>query len=82
MSSSAQNALDRGGYLLHVNGFQKIKHILIVDDDSSVLKLLKGYLAERYDVATAINGKAVPSFPIIPQWSAQVFERKWGVGKK
>lgn len=38
------------------------KHILIVDDDSSVLKLLKGYLAERYDVATAINGKVALKF--------------------
>lgn len=38
------------------------KHILVVDDDSSVLKLLKGYLAERYDVATAINGKIALKF--------------------
>lgn len=38
------------------------KHILIVDDDSSVLKLIKGYLAERYDVATAINGKVAMKF--------------------
>lgn len=40
----------------------KRKHILIVDDDSSVLKLLKGYLAERYDVATAISGKIALKF--------------------
>lgn len=38
------------------------KHILVVDDDSSVLKLLKGYLVERYDVATAINGKIALKF--------------------
>lgn len=38
------------------------KHILIVDDDSSVLKLIKSYLAERYDVATAINGKVAMKF--------------------
>lgn len=38
------------------------KHILVVDDDSSVLKLIKGYLAERYDVATAINGKVAMKF--------------------
>lgn len=38
------------------------KHILVVDDDSSVLKLLKGYLAERYDVATAISGKIALKF--------------------
>lgn len=41
---------------------EKKKHILIVDDDSSVLKLLKGYLAERYDVATAISGKIALKF--------------------
>lgn len=40
----------------------KRKHILIVDDDSSVLKLLKGYLAQRYDVATAISGKVALKF--------------------
>lgn len=41
---------------------ERRKHILIVDDDSSVLKLLKGYLAERYDVATAISGKIALKF--------------------
>lgn len=40
----------------------KRKHILIVDDDSSMLKLLKGYLGERYEVATAINGKIALRF--------------------
>ena len=38
------------------------RHILVVDDDSSVLKLLKGYLVERYDVATAISGKIALKF--------------------
>lgn len=41
---------------------QRRKHILVVDDDSSMLKLLKGYLAERYDVATAISGKVALKF--------------------
>ncbi|MCM1266952.1 MAG: response regulator [Bacteroidales bacterium] len=41
---------------------ERKKHILVVDDDSSVLKLLKGYLAERYDVATAISGKIAMKF--------------------
>lgn len=41
---------------------ERKKHILVVDDDSSVLKLLKGYLAERYDVATAISGKIALKF--------------------
>lgn len=38
------------------------KHILLVDDDINVLKLLKGYLAQRYDVATAISGKVALKF--------------------
>lgn len=41
---------------------ERKKHILVVDDDSSVLKLLKGYLVERYDVATAISGKIALKF--------------------
>lgn len=38
------------------------KHILVVDDDSSVLKLIKGHLSEQYDVATAISGKVAMKF--------------------
>lgn len=38
------------------------KHVLIVDDDSTVLKLVKGYLGTQYNVATAINGKVALKF--------------------
>ena len=38
------------------------KHILVVDDDSSVLKLIKGHLSGQYDVATAISGKVAMKF--------------------
>lgn len=38
------------------------KHILIVDDDSRVLRLLKSYLQGRYELATAINGKVALKF--------------------
>lgn len=38
------------------------KHILIVDDDSRVLRLLKGYLSGRYELATAISGKIAMNF--------------------
>lgn len=41
---------------------EKRKHILIVDDDSGVLKLIKNYLSEKYDVATAISGKVAMKF--------------------
>lgn len=38
------------------------KHILIVDDDSNVLKMIKNYLSGRYQVATAISGKVAMKF--------------------
>ncbi|MCM1305604.1 MAG: response regulator [Butyrivibrio sp.] len=38
------------------------KHILIVDDDSRVLRLLKSYLEGRYELATAINGRVALKF--------------------
>lgn len=38
------------------------KHILVVDDDSSVLKLIKSYLSGNYDVATAKSGKVALKF--------------------
>lgn len=41
---------------------EKKKHILVVDDDSRVLKLVKSILADRYNVATAINGKVAMKF--------------------
>ena len=38
------------------------KHILVVDDDSSVLKLIKSYLSGNYDVAVAKSGKVALKF--------------------
>ena len=38
------------------------KHILIVDDDPMMLKLIKEHLHEKYDVATAISGKIARKF--------------------
>lgn len=38
------------------------KHILVVDDDARMLKLIKTYLIEQYDVATAISGKVALKF--------------------
>lgn len=38
------------------------KHVLIVDDDPVMLKLLKGYLQDNYDTAVAINGKVALKF--------------------
>lgn len=38
------------------------KHILIVDDDPLMLKLIKEYLHEEYEVATAVSGKIALKF--------------------
>lgn len=38
------------------------KHILIVDDDRTVLKMLKEALGETYDVTTMINGAMLDKF--------------------
>ncbi len=38
------------------------KHVLVVDDDFRMLKLIKRYLDDSYDVATAINGKVALKF--------------------
>lgn len=38
------------------------KHILIVDDDRTVLKMLKTALEEEYDITTMVNGVMVEKF--------------------
>ncbi|MDE7280468.1 MAG: response regulator [Ruminiclostridium sp.] len=38
------------------------KHILIVDDDRNVLKLLKTTLSEKYDVTAMLNGKMAEKY--------------------
>ena len=38
------------------------KHILIVDDDRTVLKMLKTALEDTYDVTTMVNGIMVEKF--------------------
>jgi CheY-like chemotaxis protein len=38
------------------------KHILIVDDDPGMLKMIREYLHEQYDVATALSGKIALKF--------------------
>lgn len=34
-----------------------IKHILVIDDDATMLRLIKEQLKEEYNIATAISGK-------------------------
>lgn len=40
----------------------KRKHILVIDDDPLMLKLINEYLRDEYDVATAISGKVARKF--------------------
>lgn len=43
-------------------GTSQRKHILVVDDNSMMLKVIKEHLHEKYDVATAVNGKIALKF--------------------
>ena len=38
------------------------KHILVVDDNSMMLRLVKEHLHEKYDVATAVSGRIALKF--------------------
>ena len=40
----------------------KRKHVLVVDDDPMILKMIKEMLHHKYDVATAPNGKVARTF--------------------
>ncbi len=61
-SLEADEALKEAEALLAGKLPPRRKHILVVDDDRGVLKLLKRYLADKYDVATAISGKVALKF--------------------
>ena len=41
---------------------ERRKHIMIVDDDPGMLRLIRSHLEDRYDVATAINGTLAERF--------------------
>jgi len=45
-----------------LNGGERRKHILVVDDDVRMLRVIKEHLHKSYDVATAINGKLALKF--------------------
>ncbi|MDE6023919.1 MAG: response regulator [Lachnospiraceae bacterium] len=44
------------------NPIQNKKHILVVDDNAMMLKVIKEYLHDKYDVATAVSGKVALRF--------------------
>ncbi len=46
----------------HEENSNRRKHILVVDDDSRMLKIIKRHLSDKYDVATALNGRLALKF--------------------
>ena len=44
------------------NPVQKKKHILVVDDNAMMLKVIKEHLHDKYDVGTAVSGKVALRF--------------------
>ena len=48
--------------LAEIRDNKERKHVLVIDDDPIMLKLIKEHLHEQYDVATAINGKIAHKF--------------------
>ena len=48
--------------LAAIRAQQERKHVLVIDDDPIMLKLIKEHLHEQYDVATAISGKIAHKF--------------------
>lgn len=57
-----QSVLNELESLFPGNATNARKHILVVDDDFRMLKLIKRYLEDSYDIATAINGKVALKF--------------------
>lgn len=45
-----------------IPGTEAKKHVLVIDDDPMMLKLIKEYLHDSYNVGTAINGKIAFKF--------------------
>ena len=60
--AQTQTILDNIDSLFSVMPANERKHILVVDDDFRMLKLIKRYLDDSYDIATAINGKVALKF--------------------
>ena len=48
--------------LLEEERLKPKKHILVVDDDAVMLKVIRRYLSDQYEVATALSGKVALKF--------------------
>lgn len=58
----SEEAMDIVDDILDEKSYLERKHILVVDDDPKMLKLIKRQLSDNYDVATAVNGKVALRF--------------------
>ena len=59
---SADMDLDVDALMERTKKEDRRKHVLVIDDDSGMLKVIKEHLKEDYDVATAISGKLARKF--------------------
>lgn len=60
--AAAAQAVDEMAAMPAQRGPGERHHVLVVDDDSSMLRMIKDILGERYDVAAAISGKVALKF--------------------
>lgn len=54
--------IDIDELLKEVKAAKRKKHVLVVDDDPGMLKVIKAHLSEKYGVATAVSGKIALNF--------------------
>lgn len=59
---AASGKKSKSGSASETEGANARKHILIVDDDRNVLKLLKATLSDKYDVTAMLNGKMAEKY--------------------
>jgi len=65
MDEKKKRAIDEAklqAELVKVKEDNRRKHVLVIDDDPIMLKVVKEHLHEKYDVATAISGKIAYKF--------------------
>ena len=60
--AAAAKAVDEMAAMPAQRGPGERRHVLVVDDDSSMLRMIKDILGDRYDVAAAISGKVALKF--------------------
>lgn len=62
IAKEKEEAERKAAAALEIKSLGAKKHILIVDDDKNVLKLLKSALEDRYDVTATVSGRIAMKF--------------------